>query len=163
MSNRTNRKTQSFVSFLIALFIVVVIFGLFYKAGNPLIRHWAGIFGVGKVETLAGTAWTWQKTDMRNGTTITAPGGNLYVLSFNADGRLASTTDCNSLFADYSSSKAGMLRVGPVTTTDISCGLATLETQYAEQLRLANSFSVAGNALTIKLADNAGTMYFVKR
>jgi heat shock protein HslJ len=108
------------------------------------------------VSTLPGTSWVWASA-VASGTTITAPKGNKFVITFDKGTAMHSTTDCNSLSGEYIISK-DTVRFGALTSTLMFCE-GSQESVYSELLSKARFFKIQDNTLTFILSDK-GTMAF---
>ncbi len=166
MSRKSNKKTWknlgvAFMSVVVVLFLLGVIL---YKAGSPMAHQWAYRLGLANQSAilLTDTSWVWERTALPSGSVIEAPGGNLFVLSFEKDGRFTSTTDCNGLFGNFSAAGQA-LGMSSIISTDVACGPATLESEYSAELSRASTFSISGKRLTIGLSNDTGVMTFVRK
>lgn len=114
---------------------------------------------VGVVEhPLLSHKWVWTHTEYRGGKRLTAPPDELFVLSFEAESRMTSTTDCNSIGGNYVRD-GEVLSFSPFFATMMACNDA-LEGQYTSDLALTNSFVIEENILRLNLNRDYGTMYF---
>lgn len=115
-------------------------------------------------ETNAGAlsgSWMWQSSVDASGETISPSDPERFVLTFTEDGRLSSTTDCNSIAGSYIKNEE-VISVGPLISTKMACMEETLEMEYAAQLSLTTSHTIEGDTLKIILAKDAGVMTFVR-
>lgn len=108
--------------------------------------------------TISGTDWTWQYTILADGTKKAAPNTDKFVLSFEKDKTVISTTDCNVLKSSYTGSGSSLVFKSFVSTKKACVG--SFEKQYSEQLAQVNSYTLIGDELKLNLAKNAGTMVF---
>jgi uncharacterized protein involved in outer membrane biogenesis/heat shock protein HslJ len=112
----------------------------------------------GAASPLADTSWQWTKTSMSNGTTVTPKEPAKFVLRFTADGKLRSTTDCNSAAGGYTADET-KLGVGSLAFTKMACQ-GSQESAYGQALQSADSYTISGDTLSIRLKGNAGVMMF---
>jgi AsmA protein len=112
----------------------------------------------GPASPLADTSWQWTKTGLSNGTSVTPKDPAKFVLKFAADGRLSSTTDCNSASGSYTASES-KLAVESLAFTKMFCQ-GSQESAYGQALQSAESFAISGDSLSIRLKGNSGTMMF---
>ena len=109
-------------------------------------------------ENLTSSSWSWQHTDLLSGEKMTAPAGDKFVLSFQAEGRMGSLTDCNSIGGIYSID-GEVLSMGQFAMTKMFCE-GSAEMEYANQLGLANSYIIEGDELRLNLNRDYGVMVF---
>lgn len=108
--------------------------------------------------TLEDNTWVWEYTERIDGTRVVAH-SDAFVLSFDVtEGRLMSTTDCNSLSGSYMKN-GEMINAGPFAMTKMFCR-DSQEGEYVEALTYMNAYTIEGDTLTIFLADDFGTMVF---
>ncbi len=107
-------------------------------------------------------SWIWQSSVDASGETIVPSDPNRFVITFTDEGRLSSTTDCNSISGSYIKNEE-VISVGPLTSTLMGCMEETLESEYSAQLALATSHSIEGNTLKIILVKDAGVMTFTRK
>ena len=110
---------------------------------------------------LEGSSWKWEYTQLNTGERVDAPSGHNFVLSFAADGRINSSTDCNSIGGTYIQD-GEVLSMGQFVMTKMFCA-DSMEATYAEHLGLVNSFIVGGDTLTLNLNRDYGTMIFSRQ
>lgn len=110
---------------------------------------------------LEGSSWQWEYTELHTGERVEAPAGHEFVLSFAADGRMESTTDCNQVGGVYIED-GEVLSLGQFVMTKMFCS-DSLEATYVEHLGLVNSFTLDGGVLTMNLNRDYGTMIFTKQ
>lgn len=123
---------------------------------------WYFVRDTGAPETLINSNWVWQRTESSDGSVLNAPGNELFVLEFGADGNLSSTTDCNSLFGEYKIS-GDEIKVGALAMTKKFCAGPTLEKQYSEQLQGVSRYLILGeNLLQLEISENGGSMFFFR-
>lgn len=109
---------------------------------------------------LFGASWSWQYTDHVDGTRVTAPAGDRFVLSFDGHGRVTSTTDCNNLGGSVSID-GEVISMGQFISTLMYCE-GSVESQYAADLGLVNSYAIDGDTLRFNLNRDYGTMIFTR-
>ncbi len=106
--------------------------------------------------------WTWQFSVDASGKVITPSDPARFRLTFEKEGRLRSTTDCNSLSGSFI--KDGeVLTVGPLMSTLMACEGETLESVYVSELGLVSSYSIQEDTLTLFLIKDAGMMTFIRK
>ncbi len=108
---------------------------------------------------LIGTSWQWTHTILLNGDRVTPPGSD-FVLSFDGAGKVSSATDCNTL-TGTAVTQGEVISFGSFVSTKMFCE-GSLETVYASQLGLANSYAIDREVLKMQLNRDYGTMYFTK-
>ncbi|MEN9337925.1 MAG: hypothetical protein RIQ41_239 [Candidatus Parcubacteria bacterium] len=123
---------------------------------SPSVRHEEPIS-----PPLPETQWVWLQTELPNGTLVSTPAREQYVLVFGQDGTLHSSTDCNSFTGTYVV-QSEVLSISPLASTKKFCK-NTLESTYARDLMLTTSYTILGNRLTVNLNRDAGTMVFEKK
>lgn len=107
--------------------------------------------------SLISTSWIWTSsyivTESGVGLTTPAPAGEKFVLSFDKDMNVTSTTDCNTLSGKAVVDK-NTLRFNPFAMTMMFCE-GSEESAYVGLLSKTQSFSVNGPSLTLFLADKS--------
>jgi heat shock protein HslJ len=123
----------------------------------------AGSTPSGDVSSLKDVAWVWQKTVAADGSTVTPNKTGFFTVTLGQDGRASGTTDCNSFFGSYSLASDGFVSFGPLASTMMFCNESqeSLFTGYLAKVSGIRADEL-GN-LTLTLANNSGTMYFVKK
>jgi heat shock protein HslJ len=102
--------------------------------------------------------WAWVRTDMLNGSYILAPIGDKFILTFDRDGNVGSSTDCNGLGGNYVFN-GEILSFGPFIQTLMYCE-GSMESEYSKQLSLTSSYTIFGNELRLNLNRDYGVMTF---
>jgi len=110
---------------------------------------------------ILGTEWSWLRTIVPEGSMTPAPAGNRFILTFNHDMRVNSTTDCNGLSGMFVVD-GEVLSFSPLLSTKMACADTSLETEYARQLGLTASYVIEGDELRLNLVKDAGTMIFTR-
>ena len=86
-----------------------------------------------------------------------------FVISFNADGRIAVQTDCNTMNATYTI-EGNSLVLGSIVSTKMACAGETFEQEFATLLSMVTSYSIAeredGEGLLLGLGISEGSMTF---
>lgn len=117
----------------------------------------------GEIETaslLENTEWEWSYTTLLSGKKVSSPNKDKFVL-FLKDGKVTSSTDCNSMSGNYV--KDGeVLSFTPFASTKMYCE-GSLEGEYSRQLGLTNSYVISGDELRLNLNRDYGTMIFNKK
>lgn len=109
---------------------------------------------------LLSASWSWQYTDHADGTRVSAPAGDRFILSFDGPGRVTSTTDCNNLGGSVSID-GEVISMGQFISTLMYCE-GSVESQYATDLSLVNSYVIDGDTLRFNLNRDYGTMTFTR-
>ena len=119
-----------------------------------------GSAAVGQPE-LAGTQWTWLETQMSDDTLITPDDPALFVLTFDAEGGFAATTDCNTFRGTYSADAAtGALSMATTVSTRMACPPEALEDEFVRDLNNAASYIVQEGNLFVAGMMDSGIMEF---
>ncbi len=84
-----------------------------------------------------------------------------YSLYFDSNNQLSGSADCNDYDGDYEVSLLGTISVRDLYTTDVACS-RSLEDLYFDALYSAFSYSVQGDALTIKGRGGEYILYFYR-
>lgn len=113
----------------------------------------------GYASPLAKTSWVWASSTI-SGVTSSAPVGGKFILSFEGDNRVRSTTDCNGIGGNYVLGLHGALTFGQFMSTKMFCE-GSQEATYSSQLTKTVSYKVEG--MNLILTNASGTMMFVKK
>lgn len=107
---------------------------------------------------LENTVWRWESSqNSRNKLTVDKPEN--YRIEFKSNGELAMKADCNGGGGNYEASGNG-LKISSLIRTQMFCGERSHDTRFVRGLENAQSFSIEGDTLTIKSAND--TMKFFK-
>ena len=106
--------------------------------------------------------WFWVSSTNSAGDQISPKDVEDFILTLTPDGRLTSTTDCNTVSGSYIQNQSS-ISVGNLISTKKSCKGRIFESSYISQLTLVSSFEVTGNALILYLANNSGEMTFFRK
>jgi heat shock protein HslJ len=164
MTKHSHHKSHRNRTIVVAVLIVAALaVGGYYAMQDDEIQSWVYDFlSIGGEREIQGTTWSWKRTELPNGTVIEGPGGDEYLLTFGNDGRLVSTTDCNSVFGDYSLLGTGM-SVGQLASTRKACRPDSLEAEYTKELARTSAFDMSSRELRLYLEDDTGVMIFSRR
>jgi heat shock protein HslJ len=103
--------------------------------------------------------WLWQRTEMSDGTVITAADPTQYVLGFGADGRMSLQADCNRGGGSYTVSGAQLtLQPGPMTLAARPPG--SQDTVFLRDLRNVATYVRDGENLVLNMRIDSGNMVF---
>ena len=108
---------------------------------------------------LSGTSWVWSSATIGT-TTVPAPQGEKYTLTFDATKTLHATTDCNTLSGNYVANTQE-LQIRTLTSTKMFCENSS-ESVYSELLSQTKTYTIQGTTLTLTLS-NKGTVTFKKK
>ncbi len=123
----------------------------------------SGSTPVGDISALKGTAWSWQKTVMSDGSVVTPKVADKFTITLGTDGNLSGTTDCNGFFGSYSLGSDGVLSFGPLASTMMFCDGSQEQVFVAAVQKVVSYSTDATGSLMLSLANNEGTVYFVKK
>jgi heat shock protein HslJ len=105
--------------------------------------------------------WVWQYTESVDGKKSQAPLGGKFVLTLKKDKTISSTTDCNSLSGNYTTSKDILVFTSLVSTL-MFCENSH-ESDYVGKLAETTAYVITGNELRLILAKNAGILVFTAK
>lgn len=115
---------------------------------------------------LAGSQWSVRSINNGHGGVQSVAQGSDPTLHFGEDGYLSGTTGCNNFSAAYAT-YAGSLTIGPVGVTKKLCGtpsgIMDQEQQMVAALGYADSYSIAGDRLTIVDSNSATQILAVRQ
>lgn len=110
-------------------------------------------------ETTIYGSWKWIKTVDFSQNTIEPNNPDNFILTITQEGKLTSTTDCNSLMGSVLINQE-VMSVGPIAATKKACVEETLEASYTSDLSRAVSYTIEGDILTINQLKDFGVMTF---
>ena len=106
---------------------------------------------------LSGTRWDVVNYNNGRQAVISLIGGTAISMNFGADGQVTGTAGCNSYFAVYRVN-GNNITVGQPGSTSLFCaepeGVMTQEAEFLAALQSAATFSINGNTLEMRTADN---------
>jgi len=110
--------------------------------------------------TIQGVVWQWVSVaNQTTKETKTVPNPESYTITFNADGTLTGTADCNNFSGTYSQQNGFTIKLGPSTMA--FCGETSLDQQY---LTLLSSVAAGGpdgaGGLALETAGGEQRMMF---
>lgn len=115
----------------------------------------------GETPPLTGTNWVWVNTQMSDDTLITPADPARFVLTLDADGSFAATTDCNTFRGNYTADAAtGLLSMETTVSTRMACPPEALEDEFVRDLNNAASYLVRDGNLFVAGAMDSGVMEF---
>lgn len=112
------------------------------------------------VTTLDGT-WRWQETAMNNDEVTTPNNPEAFNITFDQDGKLSISTDCNSGMSSYTTQES-TLAIDAIATTLMYCE-GSQEQVFLQQLAEVDTYMIDNNMLYLLLPMDTGTMTFVKQ
>jgi heat shock protein HslJ len=109
--------------------------------------------------TLNGKDWSWIRTVYNNDTTVVPAKPNVFTLTFNEDGRLNATTDCNRMTGSYSID-GRLLSIGKLAATRMYCP-DSQEGEFADMLGQVAAFLFTSKGeLVLELKFDSGQILF---
>jgi heat shock protein HslJ len=130
---------------------------LSFVSGGPYVAEGGTGGELEAADPLAGSAWQWTHfRDAKQDFDVTGA----YTITFNADGTVAVTADCNQANGSYRVAGAD-LTITIMATTAAACPVGSLGGSFVEYLNQAGTFVVADNTLSVDLMADGGTMAFV--
>lgn len=112
-----------------------------------------------EVPRIAGVLWTWQQTQMSDGTSLAPDDPTRYTLELLPDGRAAVRADCNRGAGPYTL-EGQRITIGSLALTRAACLPGSLERTLVAQLGQAAIAFSRGPDLYLDLAADSGTMRF---
>jgi heat shock protein HslJ len=104
-------------------------------------------------------SWRWIQTTEYSGEIIKPNNSNDFILKITPQGKLISTTDCNTISASIVA-HSGTINIGQINSTKKACPNQILESKYIYDLGRAISYEIKGDVLYIELFKNSGTIQF---
>jgi heat shock protein HslJ len=115
--------------------------------------------GATTAPALTGTTWQW--TDTMTASTATAVADpTRYAITFNDDGTVNITADCNSVLGTYTTAEDGSLTIVLGPSTLVGCPEDSQATPFLAGLALVSNYSFDGDALMLAQAGGAETFRF---
>jgi heat shock protein HslJ len=108
---------------------------------------------------LTGTLWSWQGTQMRDGTRISSDAPERYTLEFQPGGKVNIRADCNRGSTSYVLT-GNALNFGPIALTRAACPPGSRDTEFVKNLEVVSAQVFRGNDLVLTLKGDAGSMRF---
>ena len=110
-------------------------------------------------EELVSQEWTWVNTQMSDSATTTPSTDEAFTLTFQEDGRVVVTTDCNGGNGSYELGTDSSLTFGPMASTMMFCE-GSAESDFYTQLAEVGSYTIQDGQLWLMLKFDSGTMVF---
>ncbi len=109
--------------------------------------------------TLFGKEWSWVRTMYNNDTIVVPAKPGVFTLTFNKDGRVNASTDCNHMTGSYSADER-LLTIGDLAATRMYCP-DSQENEFAKMLSQVSAFLFTSNGeLVLELKFDSGTILF---
>ncbi len=105
------------------------------------------------------TLWSWQGTQMSDGTRIAPDAPARYTLEFQPGGMVSIGADCNRGTASYLLNGTA-LTFGPIATTRMMCPSGSRDTEFLKGLGAVSGQNFRGNNLILTLKADSGSMQF---
>jgi heat shock protein HslJ len=123
------------------------------------------VFGACSVGGNGLTGSTWQLTAITQKVpafqgVVPAADQARYTIVFNQDGTATIKADCNQVMADYEATPGGSITITPGASTMAMCPEDSMGTQFVAALGSADSYTVSGTRMTMRLGDE-GTLEFL--
>lgn len=109
--------------------------------------------------TLTSKKWTWVNTKMNDGAVTTPSKDGAFTVTFQDDGRVVATTDCNNGNGSYEVGENNSLTMGPMATTMMFCE-GSSQDAYFQQLNNIGSYKIQDGELWLMIKFDSGTMIF---
>lgn len=110
--------------------------------------------------TITDAEWVWVRTEYATKASI-EPQDDSFVLAIRGDGRMGSSTDCNTIGGE-AIIDGEVLSFGALVSTKMYCE-GSLEGVYAHDLALVSSYAIEADTLRLNLNRDYGTMYFTRQ
>ncbi|HRN69669.1 MAG TPA: META domain-containing protein [Candidatus Woesebacteria bacterium] len=111
------------------------------------------------LKPLLSTKWIWTETVMSDDTRTEPNADRSFSLTFDEDGRMTATTDCNNGMGMYEIRGINNLVFGPIASTLMYCE-GSQETAFFGQLAEVDSYLLEDGKLHLLLKMDSGTMSF---
>ncbi len=115
-------------------------------------------------QELAGTSWMANSYNNGNQAVVSVLAGSELTAVFGSDGTLSGSSGCNTFTGEYTVD-GEKITVGPLATTMMACeeDVMTQEAQYLTALQSAAVYSIEGNTLQLRTADDALAALFDRK
>lgn len=130
------------------------------QPGKPSAKLPAGSAPVAPASALLGK-WAWLQTTTEGKTIVPTKSGK-FSITFETDGKVGGTTDCNGFFGSYKAGTEGVLSFGPVGSTLMFCE-GSQESEFTGPLANVSSYAIENEKkLVLKLKNNGGSITLQK-
>jgi heat shock protein HslJ len=115
-------------------------------------------------QDLAGTSWMVNSYNNGNQAVVSVLEGSELTAEFASDGTLSGSSGCNTFTGGYTVD-GEKITIGPLATTMMACeeDLMNQEAQYLAALQSAAVYSIDGNTLQLRTADDALAALFDRK
>ena len=115
---------------------------------------------------LAGTSWEVISYNNGKQAVVSVLLGTSLTANFDKEGSISGSAGCNDYNASYESDGTSKIKIGPAITTRKACpepaGVMEQELQYLQALETAATYSIDGNKLEMRTAEDAIAATFQK-
>jgi heat shock protein HslJ len=108
---------------------------------------------------IAGTAWSWKETLMRDGERVKPDVPERYTVEFQPGGAVAVRADCNRGAGSYALN-GGALSFGPLAVTRAMCPPGSMDAEFLKALGAVSGQHFNGDELVLTLKLDSGSMFF---
>lgn len=107
--------------------------------------------------------WIWENTLMSDDSVITPEQLGMFTITFNSDGSISGTTDCNDFGGSFTADAQGNISFGQFVMTEMFCQFSQ-ESVFVNELSNVDKylFDDSGN-LVLNLKVDSGGMHFIKQ
>ena len=100
--------------------------------------------------------WLWQRTELSDGTTITAADPSKYVLGLLPAGQMTLQADCNRGSGSWESAGPSDLRFGPLAITRAMCPPGSMHDRIVRDMEYIRSYVIEEGHLFLSLMADGG-------
>jgi heat shock protein HslJ len=150
-------KTKQIIGLVVAISVIVVA-GFCWQNGMFRSAQTYPDYSPGAHEIID-TKWVWEKTEMNDGTITVPRKAEAFTITFQEDGNLSGTTDCNGFFGLYSADR-GALTIGPLGMTKMYCE-GSQEAEFVRGVGDSTQFIFpAPDTLVLLIKYDSGSVFF---
>lgn len=116
--------------------------------------------GERKQFSLSDSSWIWISTGLSNSTSLTPNKKDVFTITFNQDGTLSGTTDCNNFSGNYSTKENNAITFGEFAQTQMFCE-ASQEGAFIDMISKTDHymFTSDGNLVLLLKYDSGSVMF----
>jgi heat shock protein HslJ len=159
-NEQDKNKILAVIGVLIVAAVILIVLS-FSKSQNPVIVEDVTLTEppVAVDEQLTSQKWTWVNTQMNDGSESVPSTQGAFTLTFQEDGKVIATTDCNNGNGTYKLGPDNTIEFGPMASTMMYCE-GSSETDFYKQIAEVGSYKLENDQLWLMIKYDSGTMIF---
>ena len=142
---------------IIAIFVAVIV--VLVGAFTCFFFNSSESSEVSTSKPITGEKWVWEKTVMNNDEVTTPNQAEAFTVTFDAEGQVTGTTDCNNFFGSYEIEN-NKITFGPLASTKMFCEDSQENVFHGFLGEVGSFFIDESNRLVLEIKFDSGSIIF---